>query len=441
VSVSQTDDDKCDGGDEYYSLIVVPVTPEVNEEDTRKTEERKRAWNKLRPVLDVLGTVFWIYVFLQVFIVDVDSAVLGPYAPYRFFIFAAIAVFLALTVKRTWPILATFGYMLCFPLVVLCWKFPKTLYRTRSPIVFLAAANAVTGIFVNIRRSIVVGGAVAFASLVIAVSHARAPLVVAAGALALLIVSAVYRTIRASVVPNRFLTVQQSAIRRAFAAKFMQNLLEPSEELRNPEIEKFNAGQQQQLIQSLGNAVISHRILNLWAYQLDRYRRSPASILLTAWAYFWLLLRAVVGLTFINLAVFHADSHAFAYEAAPSFLTFMRYVIAGLYGGEIHALSPVSELANGVSIATFVIGVLVLGSAVISSALSYRASRDDSDFTDTISRIREESDRLDEQLRQKYDVSVAEGIRRLEDLRFGLMGVITSLSTRIPKDFEGPSSR
>ena len=403
-----------------YSLVVVPVVEEPTADAVEKAEEQKRAWRRLRPVLDALGAIFWVYVILQVFFFDVDTAVLGGLAKYRFFIFVALAVWLVLTVRKTWTIIGTFVYILCFPLVVICWKVPKRLYKTRSPVAFMAAANAVTSVFADLRRSVVVGGVVAFSALAVFTSHNSEILAAATVALAMVLGMALYRTIRVSVLPNRFLEVQQTAIRRTLDTKFMRTLVAPSVEFRDVAVEKFTQQQQALLVQDLGNAVLSHRLLNFWAYQLDRYRRSPASVLLNGLAYLWLLFRAVVGLTLMNFALYHADSHAYAYKSAPTFLEFVRYVISGLYGTEIQAVQPKSQVAEALSVATFAVGVVVLGSAILSSVLNFRASRDDSEIKSVIGEIRREGDVLDRQVRENFDVSVSEAMTRLEELNLDL---------------------
>ena len=419
-----------------YSLVVVPVVAEPTADAQKKADEQKRAWRRLRPVLDALGTLFWVYVFVKVFVFDVDAVVLGGLARYRFFIFVAVAMWLVLTIRKTWPILATFAYILCFPLVVIFWKVPKLLYKTKSPIAFMTAANAVTSVFADLKRAVIVGGVIAFSALVVVTSYNGYLLTAAALALAVVLVMALYRTIQASVVPNRFLQVQQKAIRRALDAKFMRTLLAPTVEFRDVEVEKFTQGQQAALIQDLGNSVLSHRLLNFWAYQLERYRRSPASVLLNGLAYLWLLFRTVMGLTLMNVALYHADAHAYVHKSAPTFLEFVRYVIAGLYGSEIQAMQPKSQLANALAVATFAVGVVVLGSAILSSFLSFRASRDDSEIQSVIGEIKREGETLDQQVRENFDVSVPEAIQRLDELKFGLMSLITALSTRIPKEFE-----
>jgi hypothetical protein len=122
----------------------------------------------------------------------------------------------------------------------------------------------------------------------------------------------------------------------------------------------------------------SYRGISFWAYQLENYRRGPATIFFNALSYVWLLLRVLLGLALIDFGLYRADPSAFEFEDAPSFLVFVRYVIAGVYGGEIDALRPDSDLASALSISTFVIGLVLGGTLVLSSALSFRAARDKS---------------------------------------------------------------
>jgi hypothetical protein len=250
---------------------------------------------------------------------------------------------------------------------------------------------------------------------------------------AVLVGQAIWRTIRLSVAPSRFLRFQQDAIRRIVASPLTQALMAPAAELKSPEIQKFDGDQQTTFLQSLANAVIAHRALNFWAYQLETYRRGPATLFFNAGSYFWLLLRTIVGLAFVNYALYRAAPSAFAFDDSPSFLVFVRYVIAGLYGSEIDALHADSNLADVVSIATFVVGLLVLGSLVLSSGLGFRAARDQSEMQETIAEIKRQGDHLDERVRTEYEVSVEKAVVRLEQFKYGLIGVIDFLSVHIPR--------
>jgi hypothetical protein len=73
---------------------------------------------------------------------------------------------------------------------------------------------------------------------------------------------------------------------------------------------------------------------------------------------------------------------------------------------------------------------VVGGSLLLSSALSFRAARDESEIGDTIREINGQREHFEAMLREEYDVSsVEEAERRLAELRSGLMGTITFLST------------
>ena len=104
----------------------------------------------------------------------------------------------------------------------------------------------------------------------------------------------------------------------------MRQMISPGDALRRSDIQKFTAEQQTTFVNNLGNGVIANRGLAYWAYQLERYRRSATSIVLNGISYFWLLIRTVLALAFINLALFHADSAAFTFEKSPTFLVFTR---------------------------------------------------------------------------------------------------------------------
>ncbi len=420
-----------------YSLIVEPVAAEADGARRENWERWRQGWRPRRIFLDVFGSLFWLYALLELFVFNVDKDILGSSADYRFFYFAAFAVLLVILFRGAWYLVVIpFAYIFFFPLVILCWKLPRLIYKSGSPVAFLATVNAVTAFVGDLKHTIFTGTVAAFAALIIVASHSRAVLALASAAILVLLALALFRKIKFSLVPTRFLNIQQNAIRTAVNANFTQQLLAPDDNLRRADVQKFTEAQQNIFTQKLANGVIANRLLALWAFQLEKYRRSPVPLFFNILSYLWLLVIFIVAAALLNLALFHADPMAYSFQAEPSFLVIVRYVFAGLYASEIHALQPTSDLANGISVATSFIGLILLGSLLLSSVLSYKATRDESDIRDAIREIRREGDRLDEKIKEEYEVSVTEAIARLEQLKHGLVGIITFLSTRIPKDFE-----
>jgi hypothetical protein len=398
---------------------------------TDNSESAKRERRNARRILDALGILFWTYVILKLFVFDVDRELVGNLANYRFFFFVLVVVWLAVATKHGWVLMVVFAYVALFPIVIIGWKIPKLIYRTRSPIALLAATNVATTWLADLRHSIVVGGLAIFALFAIAVSHNAIILDAAAAALTVLILEAVVRTVRFSVGQARFLRLQQSGIHKVMESGHFKDATSPGEELLRADIVKFNPAQQTLLVQRLGTAVIVHRALGFWAMQLENYRRSAAPFFFSLFSYLWLLVRGVIGLTFLNLALYHARPHAYTYEESPGFLVFVHYVLSGFFGSEIHDLQPKSNTANILSIATIVFGILVLSSLAVSLLFAYRSSRSDSDIQNTVAQIKGESDVLEVRLREEYEVgSLFEAIKRLEELKYGLIGVVTFLSRR-----------
>jgi hypothetical protein len=108
------------------------TTAEVETRESQMADEaQRRAWRRIRPFLDIASTLFWIYVFLMVFVADIDRDLIGNYAKYRFFFFAFVALWVVIAIRNTWAILFVFAYVPGFPLVVLLWKFPKGAVEVR----------------------------------------------------------------------------------------------------------------------------------------------------------------------------------------------------------------------------------------------------------------------------------------------------------------------
>jgi hypothetical protein len=258
---------------------------------------------------------------------------------------------------------------------------------------------------------------------------------VAAVLLAALLVRTVFRTIRQSFAPSTFLRAQQKVITGIVDTESTQKLIGLSDELRSADIERFTADQQAQFTSALGMAVIFHRGMYYWAYQLERYRRSSATLILTAISYLWLVVRVVAGFALLNIAIYHGDPHAFAYSEAPRTVTIVHHVIANLYGSEILSLEARSQLAEALAVLTFVVAGLVVLSLGLSLVLAYRSSRDESDIRDAITTLKGEGAKLSDRLRENYDVSVSEAVARLEQLRYGLLGVLRFLAANVPDGF------
>ena len=401
-----------------------------------------RRWRRVRPFMDIAASMFWLWLFFKLFITDIDRKLLdfggvdaGWLVEYRAFFFVGLIAVITLVATRN-RVLLGIAYVALFPLVVLLWKIPKTLIKTRSWITFFAVANVVSGLISSFRYAVLAGAIGLFATLFILASDNGTLLAISALSLMAILGVSYFRTIRFAVRPSRFLEIQEKAIERAVDSEKLGELVALNEELKSDEVERFNAQQQDQFVQSLTNGVLANRVLGFWAFELDEYRQSPFSLVFNLAGYIWLLVETTFVLSLVNYAMYKGDQGAFTFVNAPSLITFVRYVLASFGGGEIAAIQAHSDLARAISIASTLIGVVFLLGFGITLFLSIRKGRQDQAIRSAIRRIQAQGQVLEERLRAEYEVSLSEAIERLVELRAALAGIITYLSSRIPSDFE-----
>ena len=292
----------------------------------------------------MIATVFWVYLILQTFFLDVDQEVIVEFLPagqaiadYKFLIFIAVLIVFVLLLDRA-DVIRALLYVAFFPLVVGLWKLPRILYRTNSWVVFLSTANVVSSGVVNIRGSILAFGATLGSVVLILAIDNPALVGIGIAIVVFLLAGALYRAIRYAFTPSSFLRTQEHAIQRIVGSEGVAALVEVNEELKSNSVTKFDEQQQTTFLNNLQFGLMAHRTLFFWAYQLDRYRKSSAPIVFNIVAFLALLVGIIFGLALINLGLYKIDPNAFSYDSTPSLLSMGRYAFTSLYGSEIAAI-------------------------------------------------------------------------------------------------------
>jgi hypothetical protein len=418
-----------------YDLLQQEAEESEQASDWQKPDWLER-WGRIRPFVDLIASVFWVYAVLQIFVLDVDRTVLGWISPgaeglgnFRVLFVLALLAAAALLGGRNRP-LAMVGYVIAFPVIVLFWKIPKALIKSRSVVAFLAVVNVAVEFGYNWRHLVVVWALWAIAAVVVLSAHSEALLGPAMLVLAGLLLDSFWRTIRFAIRPGRFLEVQSTMIDRVMDSDQMLALAAPSEELRHDSVRVFDKEQQLAFTQHLANGVIAFRGLGFWADQLDRYRRSPFSILFNFAGYVVLLVDTFATLTLVNWSLYKIDPGSFTYDITPSLIDFGRYVLASFGGSEITALQAHSDLAGLISIISTLIAVIFIFGLVLTGYMAIRQGRQDEAAKETIARIDRQGELLQERLEAEYGVTVEEAIERLKELRFAFLGLITFLAAR-----------
>jgi hypothetical protein len=288
--------------------------PDTDEEKRRKARRRRR-WIV---ILDVIGALVWLYVFLKLFVFDVDRAIIEQIAPnalevlnYRFFFLLAVVALVVLIARRYWVGLL---YIVFFPFIVLFWKIPRLIYRTKSWLALLAVINVIASFVKDFKFNFVTKSLAVFCILGVLTSDRVIVLVPASVTLFALLLIAFYRNIRASFSPSQFIDLQVTFLEKVSEADGFANLVDVAQDLKQPSIKKFDEAQLRRFAGNLQNGMLAVRGVYFWAYQLERYRQSPAVSFFSFGTYAWLFVITVVTVWMFNLSMLELDPALFQFS-------------------------------------------------------------------------------------------------------------------------------
>ncbi len=340
----------------------------------------------------------------------------------------------AVAFRRHWTSII---YVSLYPAVLLFWKIPHLIYRTRSWIVFLGAFNLAASFFRDFKFNIVSKTLATIAALVALLSTSgpttTAALIVLHGILAWI----TFRTVKFSLTPSRFLLLQRKFIDRTSEGAIINQITSIKPELQDEGVEKFDRGQFTTFHTTLSVAVLWHKGIYFWAYQLERYRQSATLHVFGLASYLWLFLQTVFVFSLTNYALLRIIPSSFNFEEKPTYVKIFWYSLSSLFVNGIDGLSPRSDLAIGITIFAGFAGPFILAVLVLHFIQSVRQARQDADIRAAVGAMKDVAHRLDDRLRVEYGVGADEAFVRLQSYGRNLIsGVIEFVALRIPSEFE-----
>jgi hypothetical protein len=213
------------------------------------------------------------------------------------------------------------------------------------------------------------------------------------------------------------------------------NLSQVDEDLKRPEIQRFNEVQLNNFVGKVSTGLLIHRSLYFWAYQLDRYRDSPAPSFFSSLAYVWLFVISVITFWMANIALLKIDPSGFSFMEYPSNLQVLLYTLRGFTLGGLESLEPVGDWQVAMSIGAGVTGVLLLTTLVANIVFTTRVRRQSEAIRDLVGEMKERARAFEKRLSVDYEIPIADAFARLQELGRGLVSWIAYLSAKIPPDF------
>jgi hypothetical protein len=425
------------------SVLAKQPVPDSAIESEQEKRRHARRTRRLFLLLDITGSLVWVYVFLKLFVFDVDRALMEHLAPnaiailnYRFFFLLAIIACVVLFAKKYWLPLS---YILFFPLVILLWKVPRLVYKTRSWLVLFAVINVIASFVEDFKFNFLAKTVAIFCILGILLSHSAIILIPASLALLAVLLSSYYRVIRSSFVASRFIDMQEKAITRMSEWEPVTSQMRIADDLRQPGVVKFDEEQLRRFAGSLSLGLLFVRAIYFWAYQLERYRQSPVVSFFSFMSYAWLLAISALTVWMLNLSLLKLDPAAFDFSRYPSNMQVLYYSVSGFVLNSVRAIEPVGDAAIALKIATGFFGILLLATFAANLLFSSRQQRQEAALSRAVEDLKQRAKTVEERIGIEYEVSAEDALLWLQKVGTGFVRWISLISSRIPDDFLGPS--
>lgn len=446
--------DDADGFDVWARLerspLVTPTSPSAappapgtpaapSKPTTRNWLSRLPLW-----VFDVLGVVAWAYVLVKIFVADVDRALVELIAPgavamvdYRVVLYLLVIAVVAIFWRS---LLIPVLWIVFYPLVFIFFRVPLYLVGHRSWPLFLSILQSLSVVLSDLRYNLVTKALAIVASVLIVLSAPAALVLVSALYIAALLAWSFWRRVRTFARAPSFVEVQRKAIRRVVDSSLVQRLINLTPEQTRPDIQEYAPDQAQQVALVISSGIALSKVLYLWSYQLERYRRRFApSLLFNALTGAWVLLASVFALALLNTALLRLAPDELAVPSPRPFVAVLVYAFSTLTpGGTAGGIQPVGDIAYVLQLLGAFTGVFVVGTFLVTVVVTYATERDDTATQALVAELRQEARAADLRFTDQYRVSVDEAYRKLRQMGAASTSIATFLIQSLPPDVTSP---
>jgi hypothetical protein len=396
-------------------------------------------------LLDLMGSVVWVYALVKLAIIDIDRILLEAAVPgsawildYRALLFL-LAVCLTSIFLWRWLALAAIGYVLFFPLVIVFWKVPALIIRRklyRGWLMWMVVFNGLVNFVRNLRYYLVSKSLLIIVVLGILFMSNKYVLIFSAIILLLLLAWAIERILFDTFRTSWFLRVQKRALDTVTSWILKPEQRWSAEILAKRDEGTLNSTELQNVASRIQLEIVANQFLYYWAYKLRQYSQSQLSFLFNSFSYGLLFLGSVLVFWLLNLALLKVEPGQFAFDDYPSRIAMLLYSLSSLVLNDGGGVSPQGDLAFILRVIAGFYGIFFLSVFVVNLLFTYRGAREDTELRSTVEDLRERAKAHEAEFRAALQVSFDEACDRLLALGLGtFVMVIRLLKSAVPPDF------
>lgn len=409
------------------------MTNEITE--VEKVSEVKEEYNKFQNFIEnLIATAFWIYLIIKVFFFDIDTFLINIFFPntqwiidYKFFILIGIIV-TALTFCKKNYVLLFISFILFYPFILLFWKIPYIIYKTKSWTIAIAIINTIISFFSGFKYNFIIFSITAISFCLL--FNFNNPLLL----YFLITVLAVTIII---IYIHRFLTIFMPSSMYIIHSKFVKFIMKHGklmtnldDEIKNIAFAEMNKVQLQKWTNNLQTIVILNKGCYFLSSRLQDYQKSNLNIIFYLLNLFALLILTIFFFSGMNFALYKIDHLSYTTNNSQSFFDFIYYSFNTIFLNSIPEIVSTSNVAHFLQMLEIIFSFLLITIFTI-LVFNIKSKKHTDELDSIIQELTIQGDEIESRIQSEFKLSISDAIIILERMKGGLINIIYFLSKNL----------
>jgi len=417
-------------------METAPTQPNTQLVISPITQKEESFWKRTRRLtVEILAPLIWVFVFVKLFVFDVDAWLFKQLWPQYVWLLNLRFVFLMLVMAGVWwafgtkQFLKTFSFILFYPLLLIFVFIPWMILKQKSWTLAFGVINSTVSFVKSLKRTFIT--AAVFLAAYVAVIISSNPYTLGTAVIVLLVLLALvyWRKFWYALKPAEVFGVQIKLFKGA--RKIGRDTYTLDEDVRNLPFQNLNPQQLQKWTEKLQTAVLFNRCCLFVVRKLRDFRNSPWQIVPPIMSVLFLIVFTAFTFAGINIGLFKINPGLYQYTGHPGFFTMFYYSFNKFVFNGINELVASAPLSQSVAMMQEFCALLLV-SIILTLYISVKSERNSNELNEVIAEIEKEGESMEQFIRDEYKIgSISDALSELGKLKASLVTFLYKISENI----------
>lgn len=389
---------------------------------------KARKFPKANILLDVFAFLFWTYLTINLFVININLYIVRNYFPdyiwiYNYKVFFTIAFILFIGIilryKRSRTALL---YIAFFPFLYLFIFIPVSIFLRGSWILAIAIVHSVISFFSTLKYHFIALSLFVISLVLTITTSLELLMVVSIFTSSCFLILVYYKNFVSSLKASKEYSVYKKAL-KFFKDK---NLFKTKNEINfdSSQLEAVDQKQLANITTNLQLSVIYNRLLIFIAKKMKAFNKSSFNLISSCLSILKTLSLTILTFALINFSLFKINPINFKLTSTPNFFMFVYYSFNAIINNTISEIVPNSTVTRTVIMAEYVFAffLIIIGISILYTAISAKRTNE---FDEIINDLESQGNEIEDFIKCEYHVvNIDEAIKILEKLKSSFISFI-----------------